>query len=172
MLTTSSSSITASLTTDVPVWVPSKSGWYDSSTGVQRYIGGSATDFNGKWIYETGQQNRIGTFEEQNNKLSLKMKIIKIGNWDMKATERKTVSHGLNLLKIRGCRAIIINDISGALYDLNRVNEDTGLVAGSIRLIEATDITLQRASTGYFQSTDLFDSSDFDRGWVILWYEV
>ncbi len=51
MLTTSSSSITASLTTDVPVWVPSKSGWYDSSTGVQRYIGGSATDFGGKWIY-------------------------------------------------------------------------------------------------------------------------
>ena len=51
MVTTSSSSITASLTTDVPVWVPSKSGWYDSSTGVQRYIGGSATDFGGKWIY-------------------------------------------------------------------------------------------------------------------------
>ncbi len=52
MLTTSSSSITASYTSDDPTWVPSKSGWYDSSTGVQRYIGGSATDFSGKWVYD------------------------------------------------------------------------------------------------------------------------
>ena len=46
MLTTSSSSISASYTSDAPTWIPSKHGWYDSSTGVQRYIGGSATDFS------------------------------------------------------------------------------------------------------------------------------
>ncbi len=52
MLTTSSSSITASYTSDAPTWVPSKSGWYDSSTGVQRYVGGSATDLSAKWVYD------------------------------------------------------------------------------------------------------------------------
>ncbi len=58
MLTTSSSSITASYTSDVPVWVPSKSGYYDSSTGSQRYIGGSATDFSGKWVYDKSRDIR------------------------------------------------------------------------------------------------------------------
>ncbi len=52
LLTTSSSSITASYTTDVPVWVPSKSGWYDSSTGSLRYMGGLSTDFGNKWVYD------------------------------------------------------------------------------------------------------------------------
>ncbi len=63
LVTTSSSSITASLTTDVPVWVPSKSGWYDSSTGVQRYIGGSATDFGGKWIYGALNKTKVQILE-------------------------------------------------------------------------------------------------------------
>ena len=58
MLTTSSSSITASYTSDPPTWILSKNGWYDSSTGVQRYIGGSATDFSEKWIYHEARNMR------------------------------------------------------------------------------------------------------------------
>ena len=93
----------------------------------------------------------------------------------MKATERKVVAHGLgaDFIKVRQCQAFIINDTSGALYDLNRVDEITGNVAGSIRLIDSTDITLQRTINEYFESTALFDTSTgFNRGTILLWYEI
>ncbi len=90
MVTTSSSSITASYTTDVPVWVPSKSGWYDSSTGSLRYMGGCSTDFGNKWVYH--KERSIKGLSGGLNDLILGKPGIKIGNGTRSSAGSQVIS--------------------------------------------------------------------------------
>ena len=176
MLTTSSSSITASYTSDAPTWVPSKHGWYDSSTGVQRYIGGSATDFGGKWVYETGQQNRsekTNSIVEQKELNNLKIKILEIGDWDIDATTTINVAHGLTKANIRTVMVTIRFDADGDRLPLewNGLNDPNSGKTGGRWSLDATNVILYRFEDGVFNGAG-FDSTSYNRGWITIWYEV
>ncbi len=170
LLTTSSSSITASYTSDVPTWVPSKHGWYDSSTGVQRYIGGLSTDNGGKWIYETGQQNRVGTFEEQENNLTFKMKVIPIGIWDVPATNPKVVFHTLGD-NIRSISVIMYDEVNDWFWDWNAQSHSSTESINQTILIKSTSISLAAGNNSFFFTAN-FDSTTVNRGYITVWYEV
>ncbi len=172
-VTTSSSSITASYTTDAPTWVPSKSGWYDSSTGVQRYIGGSATDFGGKWTYgyinAKGGQERVA---EQNGN-TLAVQVFEIGVWDMVGDASKTVSHSLALNKVRSITATVQNDTQTLFYDFaGTINFSATEVSNSLVLASTTIFQLSRLAGDARFNTTNFDDTSINRGWVTCWYEI
>ncbi len=170
MLTTSSSSISASYTSDAPTWIPSKHGWYDSSTGVQRYIGGLSTDNDGKWIYETGQQNRVQNIEEVNNGITMRMKVIEIGIWNMDSLLNKTVAHGINdFLKIRDVITLIQRDAQTSMRWL--VGSESSGVTNGKWSVGASNVFLLRYAGGTFDSTD-YNSTILNRGWITIWYEA
>lgn len=166
MVTTSSSSISVSYTTNPPTWVPSKHGWYDSSTGSQRYIGGLSTDSGGKWIYETGQQNKYDTVREQANYGGLKVKIVAMPVWDMDAVAIRNCPHGIGpWANIRSVTGVIRNDSDNG-YGV--VETSTyGLATISLGSV---NVVLSRVAGGDYDSTQ-YDSTSISRGWLTIWYE-
>ncbi len=162
MVTTSSSSITASLSTDAPTWVPSKSGWYDSSTGSIRYIGGMGINSGGKWTYGHTRPERSDTVS----------KVIDIGDWDMNTASNVTVAHNLgsNWTNIRNITVIVRSDDESLYGPLIRwFNSIGGVTQGSLTSFGPDTIALQRLDSGIYDST-MYEATSFNRGWIYIDY--
>ena len=98
--------------------------------------------------------------------VALKCKMIEIGDWNMDATPQVDVTHGLDLTKIREVTAMIRRDDNALYTDLK---DSTGAqVMGQIR-IYSTVITLARTATIGYDEPD-YNSTSYNRGWVIIWY--
>jgi len=91
----------------------------------------------------------------------LNVKVINISDWDMNATAAVNVAHGLTMANIRHVNILIRNDADNAHRDLE--HQGDGYYS-----IDTTNVTLTRKSAGFFQSVD-YDSTSFNRGWVIIW---
>ncbi len=105
--------------------------------------------------------------------ISLRTKIVNIGDWNMDTTEDKPVTHGLTLSKIRSVSAMIRNDAGNFQYDLYQYDHSAGnsFIDGGIISISATAITLRRMTTGFFDNAN-FNSTSYNRGWVTIVYEA
>ena len=100
----------------------------------------------------------------------LKTKIIDIGDWDMDATVTVNIAHGLTLGNIRTVQVEIRNDSGGTDIQLSLTTADNSGVAEGNILKGGTNIVLtRRASPGVFDSTS-YDSTSFNRGWVVIQY--
>lgn len=104
----------------------------------------------------------------------LKTKILEIGDWNMDTTVQKTVAHGLVIGKIRGVLVTIINDGGTDSYDLTYSNPPSlgnqGAPGGSIERASA-NIVLDRVTGNFFDSVS-FDSTSYNRGWIVVTYEA
>ena len=108
----------------------------------------------------------------------LRRKTIEIGTWDMPDTASITVAHGLvgDLWKnIRSVDIVIRNDSGGTdTYYTDSSEQTSGAAADAgveVEKIDATNVTVKRATGGTFDST-LFDTdSNYNRGWITVWYE-
>ena len=163
MVTTSSSSITASYTTNAPVWVASKHGWYDSSTGAKRYVGGCGINKHMKWIYDKGHDNNFN-------------KTLEIGDWNMDSLTVVSIDHGLGAQynNIRSIEAIIRNDTDTMSHMIDEVDNgaDPNLIRGGIHEIDENGFDiLRRAGQTIFDSID-FNATSYNRGFVTIWYGV
>ena len=98
----------------------------------------------------------------------IKEKIIEIGDWDMDIgnTNLKSVAHGLTYTSIISVEVFIRNDIDSGRYSID-YDPSTGS-AGTFS-INSTNIVISRAFGGTFDSTS-FDSTSYNRGWVIIKY--
>lgn len=102
----------------------------------------------------------------------IKTKILQIGDWDMDASATKAVAHGLSdHKKIRRVDAIIRDDSDVFYHPIWTVDGGYTTPAGSISNPDATDITLSRQASNYFDSTN-YNATSFNRGWVIIDYIV
>ena len=103
----------------------------------------------------------------------LKKKIIEIGDWNMDTTVNVSISHGLaDHTKIRSVQAMIRDDSDVGIAPLNRfVDFANGLSDGGINVINATTINLVRRTGGLFD-TAAFDSTSFNRGFIIFEFEI
>lgn len=106
-------------------------------------------------------------------KLTLKKKVIPIGDWNMDSTTTVNVYHGLTLAefkKIRGIDVIIRADNDADYRPINMA--DANGLGGSIQLIGPDYVNILRnASPASFDSTN-YDSTGFNRGWVTITYEA
>jgi hypothetical protein len=79
----------------------------------------------------------------------------------------KSVSHNITIANIRGVRAIIRNDVGTYLYPFNGTLNITGYTI-RIAAVGSSDISLQRETSGFFDSTDFDSVGGYVRGWVII----
>jgi hypothetical protein len=99
--------------------------------------------------------------------VAIHRKIVSIGDWDMDATNTASVAHGISMSKIRSVGVTVRNDADSAYYSgIGSTN-----FAVQVLTIGATTISLVHTSTGGagFDSAN-FDSTSFNRGWVVIDY--
>jgi hypothetical protein len=105
----------------------------------------------------------------------LRRKTIEIGDWNMNTTASATVAHGLSATvwkKTRHIEIVIRNDADTEYYTDSHDEATTSAGAGGVEVnkIDSTNVTLNRASPGAFDSTS-FEDTSYNRGWVTIWYE-
>jgi len=96
--------------------------------------------------------------------VTLKTKIIEIGDWDMDADATSNVAHNItDFKKIRNVEVWIRIDSDVSASPLDR--------EGKVTAIDSTNIQLARDASGVFDSVN-YDSTSFNRGWITIRYET
>ena len=108
------------------------------------------------------------------NGVSLKVKVIDIGDWDMDTVSSITVAHNLGSVVapslVRSISALIRND-SDTIYFALPTTVAGGISAGSEHIeVNDTNIVLARGTGGLFDS-EVFASTSYNSVWVTIWYE-
>lgn len=95
-------------------------------------------------------------------------KKVDIGDWNMDGTSTITVAHGLTYDKIIGISSVYVrNDADSARYPLQSI--DGVNMDGYIIGYDSTHVTIARVTGQFFDSTD-FDSTSYNRGWIVFEY--
>jgi hypothetical protein len=100
-----------------------------------------------------------------------RQKVIEIGDWNLDSSVIVNVSHGLSASKIIGVTGIIRNDLDTQRYTISQVNEISEYDAiGVVFTYIGSFIQIGRqAGSATFDTTD-FDSTSYNRGWLIVSY--
>ena len=105
---------------------------------------------------------------------TLECKVLEIGDWDMEASTFVNVSHGLgsNYRNIRSVNAIIRADNDFSYYSINpSLGPSVSRNELWVSLLGSSVIGLQRFTGGLFDNPS-FQATSYNRGWVMIWYEV
>ena len=97
--------------------------------------------------------------------VTLQVKRLDMGDWDMDGSSTLTVAHGLTLNKIRAVTFMIRNDAVDTQYPESR--QSSGVPDASVASIDATNVILARVAGGLYDATT-FDATGFNRGWIII----
>lgn len=164
-------------TTAEPYWSQSAASTYDTAkqgyyTAAERYVAGCTSDgttYDGKWVYDAHAMTSNNRIQEDNGKI-LRSKVIELGDWNMDLTGNSSiaVSHGLSLGRMRSVAITIRNDNNTAYYPIDFNNEG---LRGGFWHAEATMISITRELGGAFDSNG-YDALSYNRGWILIWYEV
>lgn len=108
------------------------------------------------------------------NSVTIKRKIVDIGDWDMDTNAQKNIAHGLDYTKIRNVFILIRDDANINIRPLDwggNTGVLSGLPNGNWRLDAFGDVIATRGGTGLFDSTD-YNATSYNRGWVSIDYEA
>lgn len=160
LLTPSGTTFTASfIARGTGVWSDSKQGLYDGNNRVVAIV---YRDGSGNFI----NKNILNVI---NRTIEIKMEI---GDWDMDATTIVTPLHGFSgASKIRGLDVIIRTDDSTTHYSFNSFGVVSPENFSQSIIFTSTGVQLTRDLDGFFDGIG-FDSISFNRGWIIITYEV
>jgi hypothetical protein len=106
-----------------------------------------------------------------NKNTRLAVVTLEIGDWDMDANDTVDVFHNLGdkWKSIRSISVILRHDNDDTYYDLFSAS-GTNLQA-SINSITNEYVQLWRANGSWWDGVN-YDSTNYNRGWVTIWYEV
>jgi hypothetical protein len=189
--TAGSQIVDAAWTATAPTWSESKQGWYASAASSVRVIGGglktSGTAMEPKWMLTPAVQNMradggldvpgdldvggdisAAGWVETGAGRTIAVSVVDIGDWNMDATASVNVAHGLTFSSIIGAQVWVRTDTNATKFPLDfaQAGDPNGFVS-----ISATTVDLTRIESGIFDSAS-YDSTSFNRGWIILWYEA
>ena len=146
-----------------PTWNDALQGWYGTGAEANdRYFFAMYKDSGG-----TLYQNKIKLSD--NGDISIRTKIIEIGDWDMDADGNLDVNHGLALTTIRTVEVTIRDDADIIYYTFPSYFSDT--INAGVLQITTTQVKLERKAAGIFDGVG-FDATSYNRGWIIIQYEV
>ncbi len=154
--------LSAQWSSTAPVWVEGRNGWYASAGSAVRVIGSaykvSATQQECKTLYTQGRDNIF-------------TRVIDIGDWNMLASTTLSVLIGMRHQQIRDVGATIRNDLDTGSYPLDCYIADAtqGGISYSADLT-GERILMERATGGLFDSNN-FDSTSYNRGYILIEYE-
>ncbi len=117
----------------------------------------------------TGAASLDGGFDTGDD-VTLKMKTIDIGDWNMDSTTNVSVAHGLTLANIRFAHVTVRKDSaqgSGLVFGSASATDD-GMQCW-VDEINATDVILYRITSGRMDTTT-YDETSYNRGWIHIWY--
>jgi hypothetical protein len=100
---------------------------------------------------------------------SIKTKIVDIGDWNMDTTSSKTVAHGVTANKIRSVSVMIRDDTDGFWLSLTGNQALGGAWDINNPGGGGTLIDLSRITSGPFDNAS-YDSTSYNRGWVVITY--
>lgn len=163
----------------------------DSFTKVSTFNAAGNKTFRNGAIIDTYEQNRgvvnslAGTLDFDGNTfadlrnfadkgagiVTMKKKIIEIGDWDMDTLPSISKAHGLTAVQAQNIReiTIMIQDDAATLMHPIGVTA-TSLPQGGITLITSTAVFFERLTGGVFDNTT-FNLTPFNRGWITIEYE-
>lgn len=128
-----------------------------------------------KDIHANGSVYIAGVAQGKDVTAAIHRKILEIGDWNMDSTTSVEVAHGLTLSKIRDIKVVIRED-DATLHPLIESYWGIGpsVWTGGWWEAETTNITLYRTTNdsswdGIFDNAN-FDSTSFNRGWIIIDY--
>lgn len=101
----------------------------------------------------------------------LKRTVVNIGDWNMDTADTTTVAHGLTFGNIRNIEGVIRNDAADTAYASGTI-DSSGNIQWTVVSYDATNVTLRRRPAGgggIFDNAN-FDSTSFNRGWLIIDY--
>lgn len=102
----------------------------------------------------------------------LHTKFIDIGDWDMDAVGFISLAHGIvsGHTRIRTVQASIRSDAGTAVFDF--FNRSSSLTEATNHQIDWNDnfLSLARASSGFFDTTNFDTATGFNRGWITIQY--
>ena len=96
----------------------------------------------------------------------LNQTVIDIGDWNMDTTTSVSVAHGLTHTKIRGIEVIIRNDDDTRIGPL-RDDHGTSVYAAPPIYANSTNIVMTIFTGGIYDNTT-YDSTSYNRGWIII----
>jgi hypothetical protein len=129
---------------------------------ISEETGANGVDIDGVKLKDGGVQTD-GTL--------LKQKIVNIGDWNMDSNVTVFVTHTISdYKKIRNVSITIRNDSDSIYYNLNNYNSN-GSMSGGVSSIDSTQIILSR-TTGSIFDDPIFDSTSYNRGWLLITYEI
>jgi len=99
----------------------------------------------------------------------IKTKVINIGDWNMDANSLVTVPHGVTQANIRSVSAYIINDAGTYYFPVTPGTNVTNPADAEIQVVAGGQVSLIRKVGGYFDNPN-FDSTSYNRGWLIITY--
>lgn len=134
-----------------------------TGVGVGRSASANAFEVEGA-IYSTLAMIPTGGITE--NGVTLKRKVINIGDWNMDATSTVSVAHGVTSANIRHVSVLIRADTGTNVYNLTV--DSTPSVAG-YWYFDSTYINLGRLAGGGYDNTN-FDATSFNRGYIYIDY--
>lgn len=135
----------------------------------RNYIDNSATYV----VYDIYQKNSITYANSINieNYSVVETAIVEIGDWDMDSSPAKVVAHGISdFKKILSVNGTIRDDADTGYYPLMRW-DPTGLIEAGEIFRDSTNIFISRTTGGFFDSAD-FDSTSYNRGFLIIQYTL
>ena len=126
-------------------------------------------------IFEAYYTKRILELE---NEEYYSCKVIALGDWNMDANPNLTLTsadHGLSnteVYSIKNIDVIVRDDANEINIPFPRNNDGYVNLIVTATSIHGTvgDIILTRSSGGYFDNTN-FDSTSYNRGWIMIWYK-
>lgn len=121
-------------------------------------------------LVETSAVELQAGLRTQSSGSYLKFKLIDIGDWNMDTTDSVNVTHGLDVTKLRSVDVMLRHDNGVDLVNLERVHALTFDLAGAVDW-NSTLFVLTRKAGGTFDSTS-YDSTSFNRGFILAWYEA
>ena len=147
---------------------------YEKNRGVLSGLGGSlAFDANTFFDLKNQADFRDATPAEAGI-ITLKKKVIEIGDWDMDTDVSVIIVHGLAtgiFRNVRRVEAMIRNDADSVFSPLDSYDPiETDPVGGGVSGISSLAVILSRSDTGKYDDTD-YDSTSFNRGWITIEYE-
>ncbi len=157
---------TFQLDSTAPTWIDAKQGFYASAASTTRALGGmaigtAATYFN-KWLYSPEDGSR-----------PIKTIIIEIGDWNMQGTTAVTVVHNLALSNMRAVNVLVRLDGDGDRVPLTFStggDPSAGTIGGRFSVTTA-GVACYRFADGFFNGP-AFNSTSYNRGWIVIEYEV
>jgi len=115
-----------------------------------------------------------GIVEQGSGAAELKCKVVEIGVWDMNVSAdgdaTVSVAHGLTFTDIRSITGVIRNDSNDAYYPIPFcTNTETDVRNAGW---DTTNVTLAVRTGGTFDGASFDTDTDYNRGWITIWYEA